>query len=70
MIRTPTKEKQEFVESIKEDVKWLGADWEDRLFFASNYFDQMYEAAVKLIKRERLMYPIFPQSRSGSTEVR
>ena len=47
----PTKEKQEFVDSIKEDVKWLGADWEDRLFFASNYFDQMYEAAVKLIKK-------------------
>ena len=47
----PTKEKAEFVESIKADVKWLGADWEDRLFFASNYFDQMYEAAVKLIKK-------------------
>ena len=47
----PTKEKIEFVESIKEDVKWLGADWEDRLFFASDYFDQMYEAAVKLIKK-------------------
>lgn len=47
----PTKEKSEFVESIKADVKWLGADWEDRLFFASNYFDQMYEAAVKLIKK-------------------
>ena len=47
----PTKEKQEFVDSIKEDVKWLGADWEDRLFFASDYFDQMYEAAVKLIKK-------------------
>lgn len=46
----PTKEKTEFVESIKADVKWLGADWEDRLFFASDYFDQMYEAAVKLIK--------------------
>ncbi len=45
----PTKEKTEFVESIKEDVKWLGADWEDRLFFASNYFDKMYEAAEKLI---------------------
>ena len=45
----PTKEKTEFVESIKEDVKWLGADWEDRLFFASNYFDRMYEAAEKLI---------------------
>ena len=47
----PTKEKTEFVESILEDVRWLGADWEDRLYFASNYFDQMYEAAVKLIKK-------------------
>ena len=47
----PTKEKSEFVESIKADVKWLGADWEDRLFFASNYFQQMYEAALKLIKK-------------------
>ena len=49
----PTKEKQEFVDSIKEDVKWLGADWEDRLFFASDYFDQMYEGAVKLIKKRK-----------------
>lgn len=47
----PTKERSEFVESIKEDIKWLGADWGDRLFFASNYFDQMYEAAVQLIKK-------------------
>lgn len=47
----PTKEKSEFVEAIKEDIKWLGADWEDRLFFASDYFEQMYEAAVKLIKK-------------------
>ncbi|ROR26301.1 glutaminyl-tRNA synthetase [Mobilisporobacter senegalensis] len=47
----PTKEKTEFVESIIEDVKWIGGDFEDRLFFASNYFDQMYEAAVKLIKK-------------------
>lgn len=47
----PTKEKIEFVESIKADIHWLGADWEDRLFFASDYFDQMYEAAVKLIKK-------------------
>ena len=46
----PTKEKTEFVDSIKEDIMWLGADWEDHLYFASNYFDQMYEAAVKLIK--------------------
>ncbi len=47
----PTKEKIEFVESIKKDIKWLGADWEDRLYFASNYFPQMYEAAIKLIKK-------------------
>ncbi|MBP3469852.1 MAG: glutamine--tRNA ligase/YqeY domain fusion protein [Lachnospiraceae bacterium] len=47
----PTKEKTEFVEAIKEDIKWLGADWEDRLFFASDYFEQMYEGAVKLIKK-------------------
>ena len=47
----PTKEKIEFVESIKKDIQWLGADWEDRLFFASNYFGEMYEGAVKLIKK-------------------
>ena len=47
----PTKEKTEFVESIMDDVKWLGADFEDRLFFASNYFDQMYQCAVFLIKK-------------------
>ncbi len=47
----PTKEKEEYVQSIIEDVKWLGADFEDRLFFASDYFDQMYECAVKLIKK-------------------
>ncbi|MCC8127109.1 MAG: glutamine--tRNA ligase/YqeY domain fusion protein [Clostridiales bacterium] len=47
----PTKEKIEFVESIKADVQWLGADFEDRLFFASNYFQQMYECAVLLIKK-------------------
>ena len=47
----PTKEKTEFVEAITEDIKWLGADWEGRLFFASEYFDQMYECAVELIKK-------------------
>ncbi len=47
----PTKEKTEFVEAITEDIKWIGADWEDRLFFASDYFDQMYECAVELIKK-------------------
>jgi glutaminyl-tRNA synthetase len=46
----PTKEEEEYVNSILEDVKWLGFDWGDRLFYASNYFDQLYEWAVKLIK--------------------
>ncbi len=47
----PTKEKAEFMDSIIEDVKWLGADYEDRLFHASDYFDEMYEDAIKLIKK-------------------
>ena len=47
----PTKEKDEFVQSIIADVKWLGADFEDRLFFASDYFDKMYECAIELIKK-------------------
>lgn len=46
----PTKEDVEYVESIKEDVKWLGFDWDDRMFFASSYFDKIYECAVTLIK--------------------
>jgi len=46
----PSKEEKEYVESIKEDVRWLGFDWEDRLFFASDYFDQMYEYALQLVK--------------------
>jgi glutaminyl-tRNA synthetase len=45
----PTKEEQEYVDSILDDVKWLGADWEDRLFFASDYFDQLYEWTEKII---------------------
>ncbi|HEY9575909.1 MAG TPA: glutamine--tRNA ligase/YqeY domain fusion protein [Lachnospiraceae bacterium] len=47
----PTKEKTEFVESIKADVEWLGADWKEHLYFASDYFDKMYEAAIFLIKK-------------------
>ncbi len=47
----PTKEKTEFVSSITEDVKWLGADYGSDFFFASDYFEQMYEAAIKLIKK-------------------
>ena len=46
----PSKEDQEYVDSIIEDVRWLGADWEDRLFFASDYFDQLYAYAVQLIR--------------------
>lgn len=47
----PTKEKEEFVESIKADIQWLGADWKEHLYFASDYFDKMYDAAVTLIKK-------------------
>ena len=47
----PSKEEVEYVESIIEDIRWLGADWGDRLFYASNYFEQLYEYAVKLIKK-------------------
>ena len=47
----PTKEKTEFVESILKDVEWLGADYGDKYYYASDYFDQMYEYAVKLIKK-------------------
>ncbi|WP_058484829.1 glutamine--tRNA ligase/YqeY domain fusion protein [Defluviitalea phaphyphila] len=46
----PTKEDTEYIESIKEDVKWLGFDWEDRLYYASSYFDKLYEYAIQLIK--------------------
>ena len=63
----PTKEKTEFVEAITEDIKWLGADWEGRLFFASDYFDQMYECAVELIKKGKA-YVSDLRSRSVSTE--
>lgn len=46
----PLKEEEEYIRSIQEDVRWLGFDWEDRLFYASDYFDQLYEWAVQLIK--------------------
>jgi len=47
----PSKEETEYVESIKEDVRWLGFDWEDRLYYASDYFDRLYEFACQLIKK-------------------
>ena len=49
----PTKEDIEYVDSIKEDVRWLGFDWADRLYFASDYFEQLYEYAVHLIKADK-----------------
>ena len=49
----PTKEEQEYVDSIMADVRWLGFDWDERLFFASDYFDQMYDYALHLIKTGR-----------------
>ncbi|EIW17413.1 MULTISPECIES: glutamine--tRNA ligase/YqeY domain fusion protein [Pelosinus] len=49
----PSKEEVEYVESIQEDVKWLGFDWDDRMFYASDYFEQLYECAVQLIKSEK-----------------
>lgn len=64
----PTKEKVEFVESIKADIKWLGADWEDRLYFASDYFGKMYEYAIKLIKKAKPMSATSLRRRSASTE--
>ena len=49
----PEKEDTEYVEAIQEDIRWLGFDWEDRLFFASDYFDQLYQWAMQLIREER-----------------
>src|SRR3970040_1625183 len=49
----PVKEEVEYVESIQQDIRWLGFDWEDRLYYASDYFERLYEYAVTLIKREK-----------------
>ena len=49
----PIKEEMEYVESIKEDIRWLGFDWEDRLFFASDYFEKLYEYAMQLVQKGR-----------------
>jgi len=58
----PTKEEMEYVDSIKKDIRWLGFDWEDREYFASDYFDQLYEYAIKLIKKAKSLCR-FPQLR-------
>ena len=66
----PTKEKSEFVESIKADIKWLGADWEDRLFFASDYFPQMYEGCYQAHQEgQSLCLRSDCRSRSANTVV-
>jgi len=49
----PTKENMEYVTSIQEDVRWLGFDWDDRLFYASDYFEQLYQYAVLLIQKSK-----------------
>ncbi len=49
----PAKEEEEYVDAIMEDIKWLGYDWEDRLFFASDYFDQLYDFALEMIKAKK-----------------
>ena len=49
----PAKEEEEYVDAIMEDIKWLGYDWEDRLYFASDYFGQLYEFALEMIKAEK-----------------
>ena len=54
----PSKEETEYVDSIQEDVRWLGFDWEARLFYASDYFEQLYEWAVQLIKAGKAMSAI------------
>ncbi len=56
----PAKEETEYVESIKEDIRWLGFDWEDRLYYASDYFDTLYEYAVKLIKKGKAYVDSLP----------
>lgn len=47
----PSREETEYVDSIIEDIRWLGFDWEDRLFYASDYFEQLYEWAIRLIEK-------------------
>ena len=57
----PTKEETEYVDSIMEDVRWLGFDWDDRLFYASDYFDKLYDFAVKLIEQGKAYVDFQPQ---------
>lgn len=63
----PVKEDTEYVEAIKEDVQWLGFEW-DGLFFASDYFEEMYNRAVLLIKKDWLTYVICPRKKSAKPE--
>ena len=63
----PEKEDVEYIESIMEDVRWLGFDWGEHLYFASDYFEQLYEFAVELIKQGKPMFASSVPTRSGST---
>ena len=66
----PVKEDVEYIESIKEDIKWLGFDWEDRLYYASDYFEKLFDFAVKLIKMARLTFVTLVRNKSVNTEER
>ena len=63
----PAKEETEYVKSIVEDVRWLGGDWEGRIFYASDYFDQLYEWAVQLIQAGKAIVCDFRPKRSGNS---
>ena len=65
----PTKEEVEYVESIKEDVKWLGFDWDDREYYASDYFEQLYQYAVGLIKKGKAYVCDLSRRKQESTEA-
>ena len=63
------KEEQEYIRAIQEDIKWLGFDWGDHLYYASDYFEQMYHWAIELIKAGKPMWMISVPIRSGSIAV-
>ena len=65
----PAKEEQEYIRAIQEDIKWLGFDWGDHLYYASDYFEQMYHWAIELIKAGKPMWMISVLIRSGNIAV-
>ena len=66
----PTKEETEYVDGIMNDIHWMGYDWDDRLYFASQYFQQLYEWAIELIKKERPTSATYPRTRCASIAAR